>query len=401
MEAELQRVGERHGEQIARLEDLARELILTAESLRRDTSRCRHRDEIRGEIRTQGDRADRNGAQRTALRRRQPVRAHGRAGGGCPRLSLRGLTARRRFRLCRLRGAVPRLGRTRRRFPAPISELVREHAPVLDIGCGRGEFLALLAAARPSPHAASTATRAWSSAVGRSVWTRRSPTPTSTCRSLARWERSAPCSRAQVIEHLPHAQLQRLLELARRKLRPGGLFIAETVNPAPRLLAEDLLGGSHPPAPDLPGGGARARRDRRLRVRLRVRARVRELRAAPASLSPAYAVVATARRAAQRRSERRADARHHARDARPCLRAGACPRPLARAPRAGLAAGRDACRRRAALSRTPKAQPQEEAGGSGRSAAHRSSSSMWRRCSPAIPTPSSSALLLPRRCCRR
>jgi hypothetical protein len=36
---------------------------------------------------------------------------------------------------------------------------------------------------------------------------------------------------AQVIEHLPVAALQRLLELARRKLRADGLFIAETVNP--------------------------------------------------------------------------------------------------------------------------------------------------------------------------
>jgi hypothetical protein len=36
---------------------------------------------------------------------------------------------------------------------------------------------------------------------------------------------------AQVIEHLPHEEVWRLLELARRKLRPGGLFIAETVNP--------------------------------------------------------------------------------------------------------------------------------------------------------------------------
>src|ERR1039458_2723037 len=42
VEAELQRVGERHGEQIERLEDLARELILTAESQRRDVGDVDH-----------------------------------------------------------------------------------------------------------------------------------------------------------------------------------------------------------------------------------------------------------------------------------------------------------------------------------------------------------------------
>src|SRR6202007_2375041 len=38
-------------------------------------------------------------------------------------------------------------------------------------------------------------------------------------------------SSPRVIEHLPQAALRRMLELAARKLRPGGLFIAETVNP--------------------------------------------------------------------------------------------------------------------------------------------------------------------------
>ena len=42
---------------------------------------------------------------------------------------------------------------------------------------------------------------------------------------------------AQVIEHLPYAEFGELLALAARKLRPDGLFIAETVNPhAPHAL---------------------------------------------------------------------------------------------------------------------------------------------------------------------
>jgi O-antigen chain-terminating methyltransferase len=35
----------------------------------------------------------------------------------------------------------------------------------------------------------------------------------------------------QVVEHLPPPALIRLLELAAVKLRPGGLFVAETINP--------------------------------------------------------------------------------------------------------------------------------------------------------------------------
>jgi O-antigen chain-terminating methyltransferase len=36
---------------------------------------------------------------------------------------------------------------------------------------------------------------------------------------------------SQLVEHLPPAVLFRLLELAVAKLRPGGLFVAETINP--------------------------------------------------------------------------------------------------------------------------------------------------------------------------
>ncbi len=36
---------------------------------------------------------------------------------------------------------------------------------------------------------------------------------------------------AQLLEHLPPPALVRLLELAAAKLRPGGVFVAETINP--------------------------------------------------------------------------------------------------------------------------------------------------------------------------
>ena len=40
---------------------------------------------------------------------------------------------------------------------------------------------------------------------------------------------------AQLVEHLPPTALVRLLELAAAKLRPGGLFAAETINPVSPL----------------------------------------------------------------------------------------------------------------------------------------------------------------------
>jgi 2-polyprenyl-3-methyl-5-hydroxy-6-metoxy-1,4-benzoquinol methylase len=36
---------------------------------------------------------------------------------------------------------------------------------------------------------------------------------------------------AQVVEHLTHEELAGFLELARERLRPGGMLIAETLNP--------------------------------------------------------------------------------------------------------------------------------------------------------------------------
>lgn len=45
LEVDLERLRERHTEQIERLEDLVRELVLTAEALRREIARDERRDE--------------------------------------------------------------------------------------------------------------------------------------------------------------------------------------------------------------------------------------------------------------------------------------------------------------------------------------------------------------------
>ncbi len=109
-------------------------------------------------------------------------------------------------------------------------DLIAGHEPVLDAGCGRGEFLDLLEE---------------SGIASRGVDL--DPDMIERCREKGHenveqgdlievLEQTEPGSlgaifSAQVIEHLQLAQLQRLLELALTRLRPGGLLIAETVNP--------------------------------------------------------------------------------------------------------------------------------------------------------------------------
>jgi hypothetical protein len=49
-----------------------------------------------------------------------------------------------------------------------------------------------------------------------------------------------------VIEHMPYDELRRFLELARAKLRSGGLLVAETVNPhAPHALKTFWVDPTH------------------------------------------------------------------------------------------------------------------------------------------------------------
>lgn len=101
---------------------------------------------------------------------------------------------------------------------------------VLDLGCGRGEFLEALA-------------RAGVTARGVDL----NPEMVQRCRRLGLevvqadgvdYLSSLPdrsiggLFAAQVVEHLPPDRLLRLLEQARAKLRPGGRLVLETINPA-------------------------------------------------------------------------------------------------------------------------------------------------------------------------
>jgi glycosyltransferase involved in cell wall biosynthesis/SAM-dependent methyltransferase len=109
-------------------------------------------------------------------------------------------------------------------------DLIADREPVFDAGCGRGEFLDLLKERGIAYRGVDL-----------------DPDQIERCRAkghenveqgdlLEALERTAAGSlgaifSAQVIEHLDFRQLQELLELSLSRLRPGGLLIAETVNP--------------------------------------------------------------------------------------------------------------------------------------------------------------------------
>ncbi len=108
--------------------------------------------------------------------------------------------------------------------------LIGDREPVLDIGCGRGEFLDLLrergfeyAGIDPNPDMVERCR-----AKGHEI--------VEVADANSYLEECADDSIgaifcAQVIEHMPYEELLRFYGLGLRKLRPGGLLILETVNP--------------------------------------------------------------------------------------------------------------------------------------------------------------------------
>lgn len=111
----------------------------------------------------------------------------------------------------------------------PYVEVLRGHEPVLDLGCGRGELLQLLAEA-------SIEARGVDSDEGMVERSRAKGLAVEQADAVSYLEAQpeealGAITAIHVIEHLSYDDLQRLLTLARRVLRPGGLFVAETVNP--------------------------------------------------------------------------------------------------------------------------------------------------------------------------
>ena len=113
---------------------------------------------------------------------------------------------------------------------ASYADLFAGASEVLDIGCGRGEFLALLAERGVSAHGIDVnesmveVCRQQGLAAAREdalTYLRAQP-PTSLGGLLA----------AQVVEHLDPAYLTTLLDAAWVALRPGSVVVIETINPA-------------------------------------------------------------------------------------------------------------------------------------------------------------------------
>jgi len=101
--------------------------------------------------------------------------------------------------------------------------------PVLDLGCGRGEFLALLKQAGVAARGVEANGQMVEECRGRGLDVERGDLV-----AFLRGQKSGALGgvfAAQVIEHLLPAALQELLAEAFRVLRPGGLLALETPNP--------------------------------------------------------------------------------------------------------------------------------------------------------------------------
>lgn len=125
----------------------------------------------------------------------------------------------------RMRGSVESIRERQRHY---VDDL-REEGPVLDIGCGRGELLGLLLEA-------GVEARGIDADADMVAYARGDGLEVEQADLLEHLEGLGAGSlgaifMGQVVEHLPASTLVRALALAAAKLRPGGVLIAETINP--------------------------------------------------------------------------------------------------------------------------------------------------------------------------
>jgi SAM-dependent methyltransferase len=125
----------------------------------------------------------------------------------------------------RMRGATEVVREKQRAYV----EDFREVAPVLDLGCGRGEFLTLLREAGIEARGVDVDADMVAYARGEGLEVEH----IGAVEYLETLEDGflGGIFAAQLLEHLPAPTVVRLLELAAEKLRPGGLLVAETINP--------------------------------------------------------------------------------------------------------------------------------------------------------------------------
>ena len=125
----------------------------------------------------------------------------------------------------RMRGSVDSI-RDRQRL---YVDALRDAAPVLDAGCGRGELLGLLREAGVEARGIDADSDMVAYARGDGLDVEQA--------DLVEYLQAAADASlgaifmGQVVEHLPAPTLVQTFQLAAAKLRPGGLLIAETINP--------------------------------------------------------------------------------------------------------------------------------------------------------------------------
>jgi 2-polyprenyl-3-methyl-5-hydroxy-6-metoxy-1,4-benzoquinol methylase len=125
----------------------------------------------------------------------------------------------------RMRGSVDAI-RDRQRL---YVEVLRDAAPVLDAGCGRGELLGLLREAGVEARGIDADSDMVAYARGDGLDVEQA--------DLVEYLQAAADASlgaifmGQVVEHLPAPTLVQTFQLAAAKLRPGGVLIAETINP--------------------------------------------------------------------------------------------------------------------------------------------------------------------------
>jgi SAM-dependent methyltransferase len=109
-------------------------------------------------------------------------------------------------------------------------ELLAAHSPIVDIGCGRGELAALLAQHDVDVIGVEPDAGMASEARSRGV-NIQATDGVSFLNSCAEASLGAIFS-CHVAEHMPFDELLHLVHLSVEKLKPGGIFVAETPNPA-------------------------------------------------------------------------------------------------------------------------------------------------------------------------
>jgi 2-polyprenyl-3-methyl-5-hydroxy-6-metoxy-1,4-benzoquinol methylase len=126
----------------------------------------------------------------------------------------------------RMRASTEEISKRQR----PYLELLEDHGPVLDVGAGRGELLQLLRQAGIEARGIDADADMVAYALGEGLDVRQQDL----LEALGEVGEGSlgAVTAMQVVEHLPPPALIRFLELAARALRPGGLLIAETINPA-------------------------------------------------------------------------------------------------------------------------------------------------------------------------